>query len=130
MIDRATGTLDVATPEAGATLRGVRHEDHTWTITTRFSGARLAQVTLFADDATFGTSWDDYTEAKEHARRAVHDALLERDLGPAHRADDEHFSKEWTFAWGRVLSSHDPRGGSTEVQILYVGAIAKSTKDS
>jgi hypothetical protein len=121
-LDPKTGALAIGSIEISAdepTHRGVADGEHTWTILARFAGARLAQVTFFADDDAFGKSWGDYTEALEHARRRVHDAFLVAALGPAHRADDDHFSKEWTFPWGRVMSTHDPRGGSTDVQILY-----------
>ena len=99
-LDPKTGTLVVGAREIGPemkTLRGVADEGRAWMIIARASGGRLAQITLVCEDASFGAGWDDYTEEKEHARRAVHDAFLERDLGPAHRTDDEHFSKEWTL---------------------------------
>ncbi|HEY2365512.1 MAG TPA: hypothetical protein VGH87_03960 [Polyangiaceae bacterium] len=128
-LDPKTGGLTVGGIEIGphtgeasfgaTTRRGLADGDHTWMIIARFAGGRLAQITLLADDASFGTSWDDYTEEKERARRAVHDAFLVAALGPAQRADDAHFSNEWTLAWGRVVSTHDPRGGTTDVQILY-----------
>jgi hypothetical protein len=128
-LDAATGKLTIGALDLGPdtreesfgekTRRGMPDAGHTWMIIARFAGGRLVEITLLADDAAFGTSWNDYTEKSEHARRAVHDAFLVESLGPAHRADDAHFSKEWTLAWGRVTSSHDPRGGSTDVQILY-----------
>jgi len=128
-LDPTTGTLVIGaiemnarTPEASfgeTTRRRVPDGGHSWMIVVRFAGGHLTQVTLLADDDVFGTSWDEYTEEKELARRAVHDAFLEQALGPAQKADDAHFSKEWTLPWGRVMSAHDPRGGSTDVQILY-----------
>ena len=121
-LDKTNGTLTVGGIEIGpktSTMRGVPDDGHTWMIIPRVANGRLAQITLLADDASFGKGWDDYTEDQEHARRAVHDAFLASALGPAHRADDEHFIKEWTLPWGSVHSSHDPRGGATDIQIIY-----------
>ena len=121
-LDATNGKLVVASTEIGpetSTMRGVPNDGHTWMIIPLVVNGRLAQITLLADDAAFGKGWDDYTEETEQARRAVHDAFLASALGPAHETDDEHFSKEWTLSWGRVISSHDPRGGSTDIQILY-----------
>jgi hypothetical protein len=129
LLDASTGTLTIGDLEIGPdtredsfgakTRRGLADGDHTWMIIVRFAGGKLAQITFLADDAAFGSGWDDYTEKKELARRAVHDAFLVRSLGAAHRSDDEHFIKEWKLPWGGVLSTHDPRGGSTDVQILF-----------
>jgi len=121
-LDAATGKLVVGANEISAQTsetRGVADDGHTWMIIPRVVGGRLVQITLLADDASFGKGWDDYTEENEQKRRAIHDAFLVSALGPAQKIDDEHFYKEWTLPWGRVLSSHDPRGGTTDIQILY-----------
>jgi hypothetical protein len=128
-LDPKTGALVVGeiemsreTAEASfgnPTRRRVPDGDHTWIIIARFEAGRLVHVTLLADDPSFGTSWYDFTLEQENARRAVHDAFLTSALGPAHEADEAHYSKAWSLPWGRVRSSHDPRSGSTDIQILY-----------
>ena len=62
-IDRASGelvlgpmTLGPSTASGIATRRGVADGEHTWTILTRFANGRLAQISLFVDDAALGTS--------------------------------------------------------------------------
>ena len=118
-LSKETGALTLESGELAPGRTRARIDGRSWLVIARFVGARPAQVTLVCDDPAFGEGWDDYSEKKERARRAVHDAWLERALGPAHRADDAHACKEWRFAWGRVISAHDPRGGATDVQIIY-----------
>ncbi len=96
-----------------------RIDGEPWLVMVRFAQQRLAGITLIRDDARFGSGWDDYDEEKEQARRAAHDAFVERALGPATTVDDAHFFKEWVTPWGKVRSAHDPRGGTTDVQVLY-----------
>ncbi|RLB63947.1 MAG: hypothetical protein DRI90_05750 [Deltaproteobacteria bacterium] len=66
-------------------------------------------LTLMHDD--YGTSWDDWSEAKELQRKADHDAWLTSLLGgpPPH-----------TFPWGKVTSSYDPKGGCSSILLSYL----------
>jgi len=104
---------------AGDTFHGQTIGARQYLVRARFEHDRLVQLTLVDEAPEFGTGWDDYTKAKERARRAAHDAVLVAALGPAHRVDDKHYLKEWTLPWGRVVSAHDPRGGGTDIQISY-----------
>ncbi len=136
MLDRSTGEIALASGPIGPgtkpsalegaerdrstyKLRGAPIDERAYTLVARFEKSRLVKLTLIDDDPKFGTSWDDYTEENEQARRRAHDKALTRDLGAPHRTDDAHFIKEWTFAWGKVTSSHDPRDGITAITIRY-----------
>jgi hypothetical protein len=118
VISRETGEIPL--PDGlGDKADGVALGDRRYLVIVRRRDEKIAQITLIDSDPAFGTSWDDYTEDKELARRAAHDAMLERDLGAPTRIDEPHFYKEWTLPWGKVISAHDPRGGTTDVQIIY-----------
>lgn len=91
-----------------------------YTVIARFVKGALAQLTLIDGDPKYGTSWEDATAKKELARRAAHDRLLTRDLGPAHERDDAHYSAEWKFPWGKVHSSFAPRDFNTAIEIIYL----------
>jgi hypothetical protein len=118
VISRDTGEIQL--PDGlGPKTEDVALGGRRYLVIVRRRGEGIAQITLVDSDPAFGASWDDYTEEKELARRAAHDVMLERDLGEPTRVDEAHFYKEWTFRWGKVISAHDPRGGSTDVQIIY-----------
>lgn len=74
-----------------------------------FDGEPLARLELSMVMPTEATSWDDYSEDRELARKAKHDAWLAGQLGPL----------PWQFTWGNVTSEFDPRGGSSTIVITY-----------
>ena len=55
------------------------------------------------------TSWDDWSEEVEQERQAAHDAWLQEQFGPP----------PYTYPWGVIASSHDPRSGSSAITIQY-----------
>ena len=79
VLDAKTGTCTVRAEPLGKAK---------FTMIARFVKRVLAQITLIDGDPKYGTSWEDATTKKELARRAAHDKLLTRELGPAH----EHFA--------------------------------------
>lgn len=54
----------------------------------------------------FGAGWDGWSEAKEQARRAFQDRWLTQVLGGRR-----------SFAWGKVASVFDARGGGSSILI-------------
>jgi|ERR1019366_7242861 hypothetical protein len=72
-------------------------------------GDALRRVDLSMVQPVEATSWDDYSEDRELARKAKHDAWLEEQLGPS----------PWRLSWGDAQSDWDPRGGSSNIIITY-----------
>jgi hypothetical protein len=81
----------------------------TFVVGLGFDGETLRTATLTMVQASEGASWDDWSADAELARKARHDAWLERHLG----------SLPWWFAWGAVASEYDGRGGSSSVRVCY-----------
>jgi hypothetical protein len=73
-----------------------------------FQNERLENVELQNDDPAFGTSWDDWSEAKELSRKQSHDRWLNKCVGGRRN-----------FPWGEVWSGYDERGGSSSIVIRY-----------
>lgn len=74
-----------------------------------FDGNALKKVELSMVQATESSSWDDYSEDRELARKAKHDTWVTDNLG----------RPPWRFLWGDVQSEFDPRGGSSTIFITY-----------
>jgi len=81
----------------------------TFAATLRFDGDALRTVQLSLVQSTASSSWDDWSEDTELARKARHDAWLEGHLG----------ALPWWRSWGEVTSVYDPRSGSSSIQITY-----------
>lgn len=79
-----------------------------WKLSARFHGQTLWRVELVAIGDEFGTSWDDWSEAREQARRRFQDRWLTQVLGPGR-----------TFPWGTVGSVFDARGGGSSILVDY-----------
>ena len=74
-----------------------------------FDGERLASLDLLHSAARFGTSWAEWTQAREQARQAFHEQWLAAEVGlPCGR-----------YRWGEVSSNYDPRGGASLISIAY-----------
>jgi hypothetical protein len=54
-------------------------------VALHFEGDRLYGYSVSLADPRYGTSWDDYTEEKQIAKRDAHDALLVASLGQGTR---------------------------------------------
>jgi hypothetical protein len=84
-----------------------------------FAGERLAGYTLVDVAPRFGSSWDDWTEQKQLARRDSHDGWLISQLGPpSSRAlgDELHYE----LSWGTVWSTFDRRGGGSSIGVSFL----------
>ena len=78
-------------------------------VTLTFDGPRLERVELYQPGPAPEQGWDDWSEEKELARKARHDAFLAARLGPP----------PYVHAWGKVESVHDARGGSSSIIVSY-----------
>lgn len=76
-----------------------------------FNAGRLYSVDLAVMRPEFGSSWSDWTEEREMARKRFHDSLLEPILGTDWR--------QHRFAWGKVYSEFDPRSGGSSIGVIY-----------
>lgn len=95
-------------PSCSYAARAFTSDGNAWTLSVRFHGQTLKLVELMVLDAEFGTSWEDWSRAKEQARQQVHDRWLTRTL--AHRR---------TFSWGRVASVFDERAAYSSILVHY-----------
>jgi hypothetical protein len=85
-----------------------------------FEGGRLYGYSVSLTDARYGTSWDDYSEEKQIAKRDAHDAWLVASLGQGTR-EPSPCGPELRYAlpWGDVWSTFDARGGSTSIGVRF-----------
>jgi hypothetical protein len=94
--------------------------DARFLITLRFDGERLAIIELYLVRDGDPRSWDGWTAAQELARKREHDAWLVDQLGAA----------PWSYGWGSIESTFDPRGGSSGITIRFaLGVAARATGD-
>lgn len=96
-----------------------------------FYGETLLNASVQVTYNKPGATWDDYSEELEAKAKQFHDAWLDRLFGPPHTVERLgsrtaspveaalHTFIGYTFAWGRVDSCHDPRGGDTSIVIGY-----------
>ncbi|GEP44805.1 hypothetical protein BGE01nite_40960 [Brevifollis gellanilyticus] len=91
-------------------LPSIPQRDTELIITLQFHGERLDSLRLFHDAARFGTSWDDWSEERELARKAYHERWLAEMLRlPVGK-----------YLWGEVLSVYDVKSGSSSIIVRYV----------
>ena len=80
-----------------------------FSVSLQFHGPTLMSLDLMVVDARFGTSWSDWTEAKEQDRRRYHDQWLEATCG----------LKPGQYSWGGLESRLDPKGGFSSITVGY-----------
>lgn len=73
-----------------------------------FHGEQLRMITLSVVDPEFGSSWSDWSKERELARKALHDRILEKDLGLRR-----------SFGWGVASSSYDDKSGGSSIVVRY-----------
>jgi hypothetical protein len=84
--------------------------------------------------------WSNYSLEVEAATKQFHDRLLEQLLGnpskgasfllgrlPAVKETLER-TLRWDFAWGSVFSSHDSKGGGTDITVRYGNRLEEANK--
>jgi hypothetical protein len=80
----------------------------TFVVAVYFHAETLKWVYLSNTDPQFGTNWSDWSEEKELALKAIHDAWL-----------DETFKSRRRFPWGTVESVYDEKGGSSSIIFTF-----------
>ena len=98
-------------PHCSFVLPTVRFHDHSFAWSFWFHGSVLQRVTIQFVDAEFGSSWSDWSEERELARKRFHDSFLQSELGTNWRHQ--------RFSWGTVDSSYDPKGGFSSIGVTY-----------
>ncbi len=99
-------------PFCSFALPAIQFDGHSFAWSLWFRGSVLQRVSIECADAKFGSSWSDWSEEREMARKRFHDSFLQTVLGP-----------DWNqrhFSWGKVLSVYDQKGGFSSIQIIYV----------
>jgi hypothetical protein len=86
-------------------------------VSMTFEKERLEIVSLSLRDEAESAPWEDWSEKRERRRKTKHDAWLEKTLGAPARDDD--VGVYYDYAWGRVLSTFDPRSGSSDIVVTY-----------
>ncbi len=74
-----------------------------------FFGEKLDSLDLNMQVPDLENSWENYSEEKEIKRKQLHDQWLS-DMG---------IKTDFNYAWGKITSSFDPRGGSSNIGIQY-----------
>jgi hypothetical protein len=98
-------------PHCSFALPTVQFDGHSYAWSLWFQGSVLRRVSIQCADAEFGSSWSDWTEERELARKRFHDSLLQSVLG-----------SDWSLQrhpWGSVDSSFDPRSGASSFGVSY-----------
>ncbi|HEY3739674.1 MAG TPA: hypothetical protein VGL53_07515 [Bryobacteraceae bacterium] len=105
-----------------------------------FHGELLVSVDLCAGLYPAGqVGWEHYSDEIEAATKDFHDHLLEHLFSkhltaktfeaPGELSRDPALLKrtvEWKFAWGSVVSHHDPRSSTTSITVLYGNRLAEA----
>lgn len=76
-----------------------------------FEGSILRRVAIACADPVFGSSWADWCQDGESARKRLHDHLLESCLGAAWN--------ELKLEWGSIESTFDARTGAASIVVRY-----------
>jgi len=98
-------------PHCSFALPTVQFDGHSFAWSLWFHGSALRRVSIQCADAEFGSSWSDWSEERELARKRFHDSLLPSVLG-----------EDWShhrFSWGTVDSGYDPKGGFSSIGVTY-----------
>ena len=74
-----------------------------------FEKEKLRSASISVADIDEPSSWADWSEEKELARKAAHDQFLISTFG----------SPSKRLAWGKVESLYDPRSGGSSIVVTY-----------
>src|SRR5262245_19738856 len=105
------GARALATDVEKGSYRTARHlvSVQTFRLILRFHNAKLVAAEMVHVHRHSKVSWDDASEQEEQARKATHDAWLERLLG----------KPPYTYPWGEIISKSDPQGGYSHIVVRY-----------
>jgi hypothetical protein len=98
-------------PHCSFKLPSVSFDGHFFAWNLWFHGSTLQRVSIACADSQFGSSWSDWSEDKEQARKQFHDHLINSTFGE--RLGNGH------FPWGSVESIYDERSGGSSVEVIY-----------
>jgi hypothetical protein len=98
-------------PYSSFALPTVQFEGHSFAWSLWFHGSVLQRVSIQCADTEFGSSWSDWSEERELARKRFHDSMLQAILG-------ENWSHQ-RFPWGAVDSCYDQKGGFSSIGVTY-----------
>src|SRR5690606_8989453 len=90
------------------------------TAVVSFEGEHLTSIVISHRDPSYGTSWDDWSKAKDDGQRAANVAWVERVLGRLEDFGPE--ARDRSRPWGTVYIHDDPHYGSSEIAIRYRSA--------
>ena len=90
-------------------LPAIPQPDADLAVVVQFHGEHLVAVTLSHGAIRFGSSWSDWSQECELARKAFHERWLATTL---------HLSPG-DYPWGSVCSDYDPRGGFSSITVRY-----------
>ncbi|TAK90528.1 MAG: hypothetical protein EPO06_07875 [Burkholderiaceae bacterium] len=83
--------------------------DKSISLSVFFNGETLDAIHITVLGTAFGTSWNDWSEEKERARKIANDQwLISKGLTPGER-----------YLWGFVWSGTDPKGGLSCAVVRY-----------
>jgi hypothetical protein len=101
-------------PHCTFALPAVQFDAHQFAWSLSFHGSHLRSVSIACADPEFGSSWSDWSEERERARKQCHDSLLASVLGA-----------DWSrqrFTWGSVYSVFDQKSGGSSIGVTYDNA--------
>ena len=107
-------------PYCSFALPTVEISGHSFAWSVWFRGSVLQRVSIHCADAEFGSSWSEWSEERELARKRFHDSLLQSILG-----------QDWShqrFSWGAVDSRYDPKGGFSSIGVTYAASSPERCK--
>jgi len=78
-------------------------------IVVQFHGEELVSLDLCHGAHCFGSSWEDWSEERELARKAFHERWLASEVG-VHPGN---------YAWGQIASYYDEQGRFSTIAIRY-----------
>lgn len=67
----------------------------------------MANIGIQSDDVI--SSWENWSESREMQKKEFHDKWLEKNIG----------QPPYSYTWGLMASSYDPRSGSSSINITY-----------
>ncbi|MFS0871879.1 hypothetical protein [Paenibacillus xylanilyticus] len=87
-----------------------------------FYQSRLVHASLAMDGSEFPSSWDEWTEAGEMKRKAAHDEWLKQQISgtPQIVRSKPYPYIEYSFPWGAIYSSYDPRSASASIGFTFI----------
>ncbi len=78
-------------------------------IIVQFRGEELFSLELCHGAACFGTSWENWSEERELARKAFHERWLASEVG----------LRPGKYAWGEIASYYDETGRFSSIAVRY-----------